>query len=223
MAPVETGAGFFELDSRRVAVVLIDFQNDFCSPDVFQGRAVTNTRNAAAATRASRFAAGAHRLGAHVVYTRQVLDLTELTERQRRSAASDELCAAGSWGAELFVEPVPGSAVVVKYRYDCWRSAEFVEYLEAHDIDGLVICGVELVCCVLYAILGAAERGYHYLVPEHLVSGQDTGDETGNRAIRDWLRDDQPEHLLENETEILERWTRMRASADSVTGSDGVG
>jgi nicotinamidase-related amidase len=208
---VEHSAGLFDLDPRRVAVVLIDFQNDFCSPDVFQGRIATNTRNAAAAVRASRFAAGAHRLGAHVIYTRQVLDLTKLTERQRRSAASDNLCVAGSWGAELFVEPLSGAAVVVKHRYDCWQSAEFVDHLEAHGIEGLVICGVELVCCVLYAVLGAAERGYRYLVPEHLVSGQDTGDETDNRAIRDWLRHNQPDHLVTDENDILERWTSMRS------------
>lgn len=200
-------ADLFGLDPCQVAVVLIDFQNDFCSPDVFQGRTATNTHNAAAAARANSFAAEAHRLGAHVVYTRQVLDLSKLTERQRLSAAQDDLCAVGSWGAELFIEPISGSTVVVKHRYDCWRSDEFVEYLEAHRIDGLVICGVELVCCVLYAILGAAERGYHYLVPGHLVSGQDGGDATDNRAIRDWLRHNQPEHLVEDEAAILEHWT----------------
>ena len=60
---------------------------------------------------------------------------------------------------------------------------------------------------MLYAVLGAAERGYRYLVPEQLVSGQDTGDETDNRAVRDWLRYNQPENLIEDENEILARWT----------------
>lgn len=220
---METGTGFFDIDPRRVAVVLIDFQNDFCSPDVFQGGPVTNTHNAAAAERASEFAVDAHRLGAHVIYTRQVLDLTKLTERQRRSAASDELCAAGSWGAELFVDPISGAPIVVKDRYDCWQSAEFVDYLEAHGIDGLVICGVELVCCVLCVILGAAERGYHYLVPEHLVSGQDVGDETDNRAIRDWLHYNQREHFVEEEADILVRWTTMRSGARRAEGVGGSG
>ena len=90
-------ADFFDLDPRRVAVVLIDFQNDFCSPEVFQGGKVTNTHNAIAAARANRFAAKAHRLGAQVVYTRQVFDPSNMTERQRRTAVSAELCAAGCW------------------------------------------------------------------------------------------------------------------------------
>jgi nicotinamidase-related amidase len=114
----------------------------------------------------------------------------------------------------MFIEPISGSAVVVKDRYDCWQSAEFRAYLDLHGVEGLVVCGVELVCCVLYAILGAAERGYHYLVPEHLVSGQDVGDQTDNRAVRDWLRYNRPEHLIEDENDILQRWT-ARSSAGS--------
>ena len=205
---MEAAADFFSIDPRRIAVVLIDFQNDFCSPEVFQNRPATNTHNAAAAARANEFALSAHELGAHVIYTQQVFDPRLLTARQRSTTSSGELCAVGTWGAELFVEPIPGAAVVTKDRFDCWQSAEFVRFLDAYRIDGLIIGGVELVCCVLYAVLGAAERGYRYLVPEHLVSGQDTGDETDNRAVRDWLRFNQPENLIEDENEILARWAK---------------
>jgi nicotinamidase-related amidase len=205
---------FFDLPLNRVAVVLIDFQNDFCSPEVAGDGPVTNTNNAAAALRANAFAREAASLGARVVYTQQVLDLDRLTERQRRWERTDGLCAAGSWGAELFIPPVPGSEVIVKDRFDSWQSAAFEEFLTAADIDGLVICGVELVCCVLYAILGASERGYHYVVPPDLVSGQDFGDETDNRAVRDFLRFNQPDRLVPSE-EILARWRARRRSSSS--------
>ncbi len=68
------------------------------------------------------------------------------------------MCLAGSAGAELFIEPVPGSRVVSKYRFDIWQSQEFLRALADWDIDGLVGGGVELVCCVLYAVLGAGPR-----------------------------------------------------------------
>jgi nicotinamidase-related amidase len=177
---------------------------------------VTNTNNAAAALRANAFAREAAALGAQVVYTQQVLDLDRLTERQRRWERADGLCAAGSWGAELFIPPVPGSEVIVKDRFDSWQSPAFVEFLTARDIDGLVICGVELVCCVLYAILGASERGYHYVVPPDLVSGQDFGDETDNRAVRDFLRFNQPDQLVASD-DILARW-RVRSRSSSSRG-----
>ena len=201
---------FFHLPPQRVAVVLIDFQNDFCSPDVAGGGPVSNTGNAAAAVRANSFAAAAAELGAHVIYTRQVLEPDRLTPRQRRWERPDGICSAGSWGADLFLEPVPGSTVVTKDRFDCWQSRQFTDLLDAHDIDGLVITGVELVCCVLYAILGASERGYHYVVPADLVSGQDFGEQTDNRAVRDYLRFNRPGHLLPTAEPILNAWHRAR-------------
>jgi nicotinamidase-related amidase len=196
---------FFELPPRRVAVVLVDFQNDFCSPEVFHGGPVTNTNNAAAALRANSFASEAAGVGAKIVYTRQVLDFAQLTQRQQRWERPDGLCAKGTWGAELYAQPIPGSRVVTKYRFDCWQSADFVGALEEDDVDGLIICGVELVCCVLYAVLGAEERGYHYLVAQDLVSGQDPGDDTDNKAVRDFLRHNQPERVVDS-AEIIRRW-----------------
>lgn len=205
--------GFFSLTPSRVAVIMVDFQNDFCSPKVFGDRPVTNTHNAQTARRANVFAKYASEVGAKVVYTRQTLDFDHLTERQRRWEQPEGLCAAGSWGAELYVDPVPGSSVIIKYRFDCWQSQSFVNLLDTDDIDGLVICGVELVCCVLHAVLGASERGFHYVVAQDLVSGQDPGDETDNRAVRDFLRFNQPERLIQS-ADILARWRRPAQQAD---------
>src|SRR5712691_5370602 len=42
--------------------------------------------------------------------------------------------------------------------FDVWQSQEFLRALADWDIDGLVGGGVELVCCVLYAVLGAGPR-----------------------------------------------------------------
>lgn len=214
--------GFFDLAPDQVAVVMIDFQNDFCSPQAGGDGPATNTHNAQTAQRASNFAGHAAGLGAHVIYTQQILDMSRLTERQRRGERPDGLCAAGTWGAELFVEPVPGSGVAVKHRFDCWQSPSFTGFLAGNDIDGLVICGVELVCCVLYAVLGAAERGYSYLVPQDLVSGQDPGDDTDNKAVRDYLRLNKPDHTIEASGDILARW-RERAGLKPSTANRAAG
>lgn len=183
---------------------MVDFQNDFCSPERFSGRTVTNAHNAEAANRANEFALRAIAAGAKVIYTRQVLDLDRLTPRQRRAEEHGGICQKGTWGAELFLPPVLGSDVITKDRYDCWQSPELTAALERNQIEGLVICGVELVCCVLYAILGADERGYDYLVPHDLVSGQDTGDLTDNHAVREYLRFNQPDHLVASASTILQ-------------------
>ena len=120
-----------------------------------------------------------------VIYTQQIYDPGRLTPRQQRSAADNELCIAGTTGADLFIAPVAGAGVAHKDRYDIWSSAEFGAILEDWNIDGLSIGGVALQCCVLYAVLGADERGYDYAVPQDLISGIDECDETSNRAVRD--------------------------------------
>ena len=66
---------------------------------------------------------------------------------------------------------MPGSRVVRKDRFDVWQSPEFLGVLAEWDIDGLVVGGVEPQCGVLYATLGAEERGFHYVVASDLVSG----------------------------------------------------
>jgi len=202
-------SGFASLVPSRVAVLLVDFQNDFCSPERSPDATPTNTLNSITAHRANAFARRAAALGAQVVYTRQILDLARLTPRQRRWEEPDGLCAAGSWGAELYVDPLPGAHLVTKHRFDIWQSSEFLTLLDRLDIDGLVIAGVELRCCVLYAVLGADERGYHYLVAQDLVSGLDPGRDTYNRAVRDYLR--RVHGAVESAEVLLEAWTAQQA------------
>ncbi len=189
-------------EPSRVAVVLIDFQNAFCHAE--SHTVDDKVANRAAALRANDFAAVASDLGAEIVYTQQVLDLDFLSPRQREWAATENLCRKGSWQAELFLPTIPNATVVTKYRYDIWQSEEFLQFVEDMQPDGFVFAGVELCCCVLYAVLGADERGFRYSVPMDLVSGIDPGVETYNRAIRELLR------LVHNAPEtagdILKAW-----------------
>ncbi|GAA4214142.1 cysteine hydrolase family protein [Actinocatenispora rupis] len=170
--------GVLGLPPERVAVLLVDFQHDFCDG---------NAGNTAAAHRAYDFAAAAGRLGARTIHSQQVYDPAELTPRQRLREGPDSLCRKGTRGAELVLPPLPGARVVRKHRYDVWQSPEFHAVLADWDVDGLVIAGVELQCCVLYAVLGADEHGYDYAVPQELVSGIDRCDDGSNRAVREYL------------------------------------
>ena len=104
----------------------------------------------------------------------------------------------------MFIKPVTGSRTVRKYRFDIWQSQEFVQALADWDIDGLVIGGVELICCVLYAVLGAEERGYAYVVPQDMVSGMRSTEQVANRAVRTYLRAVHP--TVEHATDLLGLW-----------------
>lgn len=73
---------------------------------------------------------------------------------------------------------------MTKPRFDVWQSQEFLSYLHDDPVGGFIIAGVELRCCVLFAALGADERGYRFIVPQDLVSGLDAGDGSYNAAAR---------------------------------------
>ena len=193
-----------KLEPDRVAVVLVDFQNDFCRPSLSDEDPAQSQANAGAARRANDFAAEAASLGMRVIYSRQILDPARLTPRQRRREEHSRLCLAGSAGAELFIEPVAGSRIVRKYRYDIWQSQEFTQALSEWDIDGLIIGGVELICCVLYAMLGADERGFTYVVPQDLVSGMRSSEQVASRAVRGYLRSVHP--TVERAVDLLNLW-----------------
>jgi len=116
---VVAGPGdFFTLPPERVAVVLIDFQKRFLQPARVRRWPGPEHGQRGRRRPGEHVRAAATELGAHVVYTRQVLDPDRLSSRQRRWERPDGICAVGSWGAELFVEPVPRSTVVTKNRFD---------------------------------------------------------------------------------------------------------
>ena len=189
----------FGISPEDVVVLMVDFQNDFCHADSY--RINDKVANEATARRANAFALEASQLGASVVYSQQVMAPEALTARQLRWDEKDSVCPKGSWNAEFYVQPVPGSAVVTKNRFDIWRSSEFLAYVEEKRPEGFVICGFELCGCILFAVLGADERGYRYVVPQNLVSGIDTGESTYNRAVRDYLR-----YVHDSSGSILDEW-----------------
>jgi len=194
------------INPNNIAVVLIDFQNGFCQKG--SNPVDDKTSNRKAALRANEFAASASRLGVKIVYTKQILDPEMITPRQREWAIPENICPKGSWASELYIEPVPGSEVVTKYRFDVWQSEEFLRFIDRTQPDGLVIGGVELCCCVLFAVLGADERGFRLSVPMDLVSGIDSGNDTYNKAVREYLK------LIygapDTSDEVLKAWNNHR-------------
>jgi len=174
------------LEPSQIALVCVDFQNDFCHSEGKAGHGASS--NAAAAERANDVAARFIARGAHVIYTKQELDPAQLTDKQRQFESPDGLCLVGSWGAELYLSPVEGAHVITKHRFDTWQSKKFTGLLDDLGIEGLVFAGLELRCCLLFAVMGADERGCRYTAPQDLISGVDDGNETYNMHVREYLR-----------------------------------
>jgi nicotinamidase-related amidase len=191
---------FDGLDPRQIAVLLVDFQRDFCVS--MDDRPMNTHSNAATAVHANGFAALASDLGSPVIYTQQVLDPARLTARQRPGAEHEALCRVGTSGAELFVTPLPGSVTIQKFRYDIWRAPDFESALNRLGVEALVVGGVELRCCVLYAVLGAEERGYRCFVAQDIVSGID--DDEAVPDVRHYLTI--AHHAVPRAEDLLAEW-----------------
>lgn len=142
------------VDPARTALLLIDFQNDFCAPGGFYdtvGNALEMGQ--AAARRAAAFAPRAREAGVLVVLVRCVYDAPFVSDTMREwyehKGFPLEYCRDGTWGAEFHeVEPAPGDIVVTKHRYSAFVDTELQAVLRSNSIENLLLAGVATNVCV---------------------------------------------------------------------------
>lgn len=82
-------------------------------------------------------------------------------------------CKVGTFGAEYFEITPPKDKLFTKYNFDLWQNTQFLNFLDDKNVDTLVFTGVEILYCVLFAIMGADERGFNIVVAKDLVSSVD--------------------------------------------------
>jgi len=158
----------------RTALLVIDMQVDFASPQGALGRAGVDLSAVPPALKAAeRLAASARRAGAPVVFvglqTSADADSPAWAERMRRRggdpALESALCRQGSAGA-AFVGPTPeaGDTVVAKRRYSGFFGADLDARLKGLGIDTLVVCGLTTECCVDCTVRDAFHLDYHVFI-----------------------------------------------------------
>lgn len=158
----------------RTAVVVIDMQVDFASPDGVLGRAgvdMDGVKPALAA--AERLVAAARAAGTPVIFvglmTRDDTDSLFWKERMRRRGGSPDedsaLCRAGEVGADFYgPTPAPGELVVPKIRYSGFYGTTLDAALKARGVDTIIACGLTTECCVDCTVRDAFHLDYHVFV-----------------------------------------------------------
>lgn len=190
------------LSPENAALVLIDFQNDFCAAEGATGRTGASMRMIDAAVRRTReLLRSAREKGNFVVHVRAEYG------RHWRSASSPyrfpvegrrepavwtasaavtsnnrwfeedetEVCRTGTWGAE-FVEglsPEPGEAVITKHRFGAFAGTGLDQLLRARGLSSLVVAGVTTNCCVETTAREAVMREFSLIVAEDCVGVKD--------------------------------------------------
>ena len=156
----------------RTALLLVDMQVDFASPDGALGRdGADMTEPQAAIRNAAMLADAARAAKVPCLFARLITapgDETDMLREWKVRRGHDKdpvLCREGTDGAE-FVGPRPlaNEAVFTKRRYDAFAGTNLDAHLRGLKRDTLVIAGLTTECCVDSTARDAFERDYHVFI-----------------------------------------------------------
>ena len=172
----------FACDPTRTALLVIDMQRDFCSPEGASAKAGENVAPLQAIVPLLRQVAdAARRAGLVLVHTREghLPDLSDLTpaKRERSAAAGAEIggpgplgrvLIRGEYGHDFIDEMMPrvGEAVFDKPGFGAFYRTALGPYLTERGIESLILTGVTTQCCVQSTLREAVDRGYYCLTLE---------------------------------------------------------
>lgn len=181
-----------DLDPRRVAVIVIDAQNDFASPGGMFDRAGIDISGIAAAAHATGPVLDAARAaGIPVVYLNmehaadlsdagppegphrvkhQPLALGETV--QAPDGSTSRILIRDTWGTEnvLGLAPQPGDVVVSKHRYSGFFETQLDDVLRGLGVTHLLVTGCTTSVCVESTVRDATFRDYTCVVLEDCTS-----------------------------------------------------
>lgn len=156
----------------RTAVVVIDMQVDFASPDGALGAYVDMSLVQPAVAAAERLVEAAREAEVPVVFvglfTTPETDSPSWKARMRRRGDPDSesaLCREGEPGSDFHgPKPAPGELVVKKTRYSGFGGTDLDARLKALGVDTLVVAGLTTECCVDSTVRDAFALDYHVFV-----------------------------------------------------------
>jgi len=157
----------------RTAVLIIDMQVDFASPDGALGGFIDMSVVEPALAAAEALATDARAAGVPVVFvglhTTPETDSAAWNERMRRRGGDPDvdaaLCRTGEVGSEFYgPKPLPGELVVPKTRYSGFVGTDLDIQLTKLGVDTLVVAGLTTECCVDSTVRDAFSLDYHVFV-----------------------------------------------------------
>jgi|AntRauTorcE11898_2_1112593.scaffolds.fasta_scaffold01582_2 nicotinamidase-related amidase len=174
-------------DPERTAVVVVDMQNGFCHPD----GSLFSPASESAVEAVSDLVARARDAGASVVYTKDTHTEAQFDGNHYYDEFErwGEHVVEGTWDAELHgdLDVREEDYVVEKHTYDAFYETDLESYLDAHDIDDLLICGTLANVCVLHTAGSAGLRDYKPVLVEDALGYIEEDHKAYAVEHSDWL------------------------------------
>lgn len=157
---------------ERTALVVVDIQVDFASPEGLIGRFGTDMTVAERAVdRIEELIAAARKAGVTVAFMRVMTrpesdsQALKLWMERRGTPGSEAICRIGSGGEDYYrVVPQPGDIEIAKLAYSSFHGTDLALQLRARGIDTLVVTGISTDCCVDSTTRDAFHHGFHTFV-----------------------------------------------------------
>ncbi len=184
----------FDFDVKKVALIIIDMQRDFCAKGGFGeslGNDITPTKSIIPTVRKVLDAAREKEL--FVIHTREGHrpDLSDCPKaKKRRSTAIGDpgpmgrILIRGEYGHDIVdeLQPIEGEPVIDKPGKGAFYQTDLHLMLQSRGIESLIVCGVTTHVCVHTTIREANDRGYECLMLEDGTAAFDERDQEA--AIR---------------------------------------
>lgn len=163
-----------KVQPAHAAVVVIDFQNEFCHPDGFFGREGYDlSMIQAAAANTAVLLDSARRARVPIVHVRSVYDdhyVNEPMDERSFRRGLGERGISGTWATEFYqVVPLTDEPVVTKHRYSAFQYTDLEAVLQALGVRTLVVTGCTTNVCVESTIRDGYFHGYYIVAVDDCI------------------------------------------------------
>lgn len=172
---------------NRTAVIVIDCQVDFGSPDgEMARRGADMTAPQAALAKAVCLVDAARQAGVKIVFVRLLSRGENRIAREAKARHHDDapdLCVEGTPGAD-FIGPLPqaGDTIISKTHFSAFARTGLADQLHASGVDSLVLAGLTTECCVASSAWDGFEHDFHIFIAEDACAAYE--DELHSHALK---------------------------------------
>ena len=147
------------LEPGRTALVVVDMLNDFCEP----GGAMVLAEADRLYAPIARLVEAVHASGGKLIWACDRHDTLDDAEFRKRTPH----CLADTWGAEIVdaLPTHPDDFMLPKRRFSAFFDTVLEQWLQQHDRDQVIICGVVTNICVRSTAHDAFFRDLDVFVP----------------------------------------------------------